>query len=495
MTGKLQFQFDFAPSGQPKRRENPRHRILILGDYSGHNPAKPALAQRQPLRLDIDRFDALLERLRPQLRLALEDGSAEQTAIEFADMDAFHPDALYENLKLFQDLRQMRGRLENPSTYAAAAAELKHGQLSPASPETKAETPAPATTDDASLFNQLLGAPATLGQQPSKLHADTVQSLIQRLVEPYLDKGVDLDQQRQLLSAIDDAIAGLMRKILHHSSFQALEATWRGLSFLSDRIEDSEDRPIYLLDVTLEEIAQDIVAAQAHAEQTVLWRLLTESSLSIPGGEPWSLVLGLHNFGENAESLAVLELLGAVSARCGGVFVAGANPKLLGTDSLAAKPDASDWEKPDAGLAQAWQILRHSPAARFIGLALPRFMLRRPYGKKSEPTDRFQFEEMPPRPGHEAYLWGNSALPCAELIARAWQEDEDYALDIPDLPYHVFDDGSGQAIKPCAEAYLNEKTAHVILDRGLMPLLSVRNQNHALIPRLQSIAEPASGIV
>jgi len=497
MTGKLQLQFDFAHAGPARRRENLSRRILILGDFSGQNPGKPALAERKPLRLDADRFDTLLDRLRPQLRLALEDGGTGETAMEFTELDAFHPDALYQNLSLFEHLRQVRGRLENPATYAAAAAELKHGQPSPASPEATPQAPAPAAADGASLFDQLLGGPATLGQQPAKIHADTVQSLIQRLVEPYLDKGADLGQQRQFLSAIDDAITELMRKILHQPSFQALEAAWRGVSWLAGRIEDSEDRPIYLLDVTRQELVEDLFAAQGHGEWTALFRLLTDSSLGPAGGEPWSLVLGLHSFGESVESLVVLEWLGVASARCGGVFVAGASPKLLSVDSLAAKPDASDWEEPPAGLAQAWQILRRSPAAESIGLALPRFMLRRPYGKKSDPTDRFRFEEMPPRPEHEheAYLWGNPALACAELIARYWQEDEDNTRDIPDLAYHTFDDGSGQAIKPCAEVYINEKTAHAMLDAGLMPLLSVRNQNHALIPRLQSIAEPVSGIV
>jgi len=492
MTGKLQFQFDFARPGEARRRESQRHRILILGDFSGQNPGKPALAERQPLRVDNDRFDALLGLLRPQL--ALEDSGAETGLMEFLELDAFHPDALYGNLGLFDQLRQMRGRLENPATYAAAAEELKGGRFSPAPAEQAPQTPETVGDDGGSLLNHLLNAPASFGQQAAKTQTKAVQSLIQHLVEPYLDKGTDLGQQKQLLSAMDDAITESMRKILHQPRFQALEAAWRGVAWLADRVEDSEELPLYLLDVTRQELAQDIQQAQGQAEQTALWRLLADSSLSVAGGEPWSLVLGLDSFGENTDSLAVLELLGAASARCGGVFVAGASPALLGLGSLAATPDATDWGKPPEALAQAWQQLRRSPAARYIGLALPRFMLRRPYGKKSEPIESFQFEEMPPRPAHEAYLWAGPALACAELIARSWLEGEEAAQDIPDLPYHVYDDGSGQAIKPCAETFINEKTAYAILEAGLMPLLSVRNQNRALIPRLQSIADPATGL-
>jgi len=141
--------------------------------------------------------------------------------------------------------------------------------------------------------------------------------------------------------------------------------------------------------------------------------------------------------------------------------------------------------------------LRKSPAARSIELALPRFMLRRPYGKKSNPVENFRFEEMPPRPAHETYLWGNPALICAEIISRGWLEGDDEPGTLRDtgtLPFHIYDDGSGQAIKPCAEVYLNEKTANVILDAGIIPVLSVRNQDRAIVPRLMTIAEPATEI-
>lgn len=479
MAGKLQFQFDFG-AGKPKRRESLRQRLLLLGDFSGHRPDKPALSTRTPWPVDIDRFDSLLERLGPQLRLG-----QEGAAVSFAALDDFHPDALYQRLPVFASLRNLRGRLENPASYAAAAAELKRGQTGPA----------PGPVPDADLFSQLLGGPVSPpGQTAAQQRQDIAQSLIQRLVEPHLDKRVDIGEQRQLIAAVDDAIIQAMREVLHEPGFQALEAVWRGSHWLADRIEDSEDIQIYALDLSLGELAEDLAAAQGHVEQTATYRLLTDSSLAVAGGEPWSLVVGHYRFGDDADSLGLLEFLGVVSACCGGVFIAGASSKLLGCANLAATPDVSDWPTADAGLAQAWHELRRRPVARHIGLALPRFMLRWPYGKKSAPIERFPFEEMPPRPPHEAYLWGNPALPCAERIIRAWREGE-AGQEVPSLPYHIYDDGSGQAVKPCAEAYLNEKTAHALIDRGLMPVLSVRNQNHALVPRLQSIAEPATGIV
>ncbi len=498
MAGRLQFQFDFSKPGKTGLRETTRKRILILGDYSGQNPDKPKLNDRKPHKLDIDNLDAMLRRVAPQLNIKL-DGSNEETLIEFRELDDFRPDALYKRLSVFKTLRDMRGRLENPSTYTAAAGELKLGR-GVAPTVTVADEPQPVQTDtDANLFDRLLGGQSPATERKTSPQLDTVQTLIQRLVAPHLSKGVDLGQQKQFLSAIDDSINQIMRSILHLPQFQALEAAWRGVEWLVGNIEDNEDLQLYLLDASLDELIQDIKASGGQANKTAIYHLLTESSLAIPGGEPWSLVVGHYTFGEDAVTLSLLELLGAISAGCGGVFVAGASPKLLGCDSIDATPDASDWTEPKTGIAQAWQLLRKSQAAQYIGLAMPRFMLRLPYGKKSNPIDSFGFEEMPSRPNHESYLWGNPALICAELVARAWQEGDGgepgTLRDTGPLPFHIYDDGSGQAIKPCAEVYLNEKTANAIFEAGIIPVLSVRNHDHAIVPRLISIDEAATALV
>lgn len=499
MAGKTQFQFDFSNTGNTKRPEGVRKRILVLGDFSGENPNQPVLTSRKPHRVDVDDIDAVLRHIAPRLPIQWAEGDAEMP-IEFLEFEDFHPDALYKRLPVFQKLREMRSRLENPSTYAAAAEVLMRGMVgSPALTESPATQADQATSDDANLFGKLLDGPVIRTGQAPQPPLDTAQNLIRKIVEPHAVKGMDLDRQRQLLSGIDDTITQTMRSILHHPSFQALEAAWRGLDWLIGAIEDGEEIQVSLLDVSMKELIQDLRAAEGRVDKTSICRLLTESSLAVPGGEPWSLIVGNYLFGDNAVDLILLELLGAISAGCGGLFIAGAHAKLLGCNSLAASSDASDWTPPLAEIAQNWQQLRKSQAAPYIGLALPRFMLRRPYGKKSNPTESFRFEEVQPRPEHESYLWGNSAFICASLIAREWQEGTEAEpgslRDTGTLPFHIYGDGSGQAIKPCAEAYLNEKTAHVILENGIIPVLSVRNQDRAIIPRIISIAESQAELI
>ena len=90
--------------------------------------------------------------------------------------------------------------------------------------------------------------------------------------------------------------------------------------------------------------------------------------------------------------------------------------------------------------------MRAQPDAAWLGLALPRFLLRLPYGKKTDRCERFDFEELPDDPLHEHYLWGSPALACAVLLGVSFGRDgwnmgdalEQYRKDAsPDSPNQV----------------------------------------------------------
>ena len=149
--------------------------------------------------------------------------------------------------------------------------------------------------------------------------------------------------------------------------------------------------------------------------------------------------------------------------------------------------------------SKRWQALRESAAAPWIGLALPRVLLRLPYGPQTNPVERFEFEELSPGRDHEAYLWGNPAFACAMLIGtafaeRGWSMEPGDHLDIEDLPAHTYEEAGESKMKPCAEVCLGERAGTAILDRGVMPLLSYRNRNAARLMRFQSLADPPAGL-
>ena len=120
-------------------------------------------------------------------------------------------------------------------------------------------------------------------------------------------------------------------------------------------------------------------------------------------------------------------------------------------------------------------------------------MLRLPYGKKTDRTERFDFEEMPGKPRHSDYLWGNPAFACVYLIAQSFSE---YGWDmragaiqnIEGLPLHVYQDDGESAIKPCAEILMLVQAAEAMIERGLMPLITMKDSDTVRVGMFQSIA-------
>ncbi|MFW5443173.1 MAG: type VI secretion system contractile sheath domain-containing protein [Methylococcaceae bacterium] len=199
---------------------------------------------------------------------------------------------------------------------------------------------------------------------------------------------------------------------------------------------------------------------------------------------------------DNSDSdIALLTALGGIASFAGGPFIAAADPKLIGCQDLTKQVDYREWNEIEKTNKLRWQALRKSVVAPWIGLVLPRVLLRLPYGEKTDPIDAFQFEELTSNEQHELLLWGNAAFYSAVLIARTftmqgWQMRLGEYMEISDLPAYIqrFDDIT--ELKPCAEVCINDQTVEKILQQGIMPFISHRNANLIRLARFESIAEP-----
>ena len=503
MPGNIEFEFRFggprkAPDLSPD--EDRPFRLLILADLGGRASRGGGvnggpLAERKPLRIDVDNFDAVFRRLEPALELPAAGDDGETLPVEFGELDDFHPDALFDRLAPFAALRESRARLMDPATFAEAAAELKRD----AAPAKAPGADEPKDEKEGDTLERLLGrrpeTPAGAREDEMARRAG-IDALIHRIVAPHVVPDTR-DEQQQLLSAIDQAVTDGMRAVLHAPAFQALEASWRSVHGLVTGLETGEELQIHVLDVTRDELAADVAAAGQDLEQTDLHGLLIDRGISLPGAHPWSALVGDFSFGEAEEDLRLLAALGAIASRCGGPFLAAASPSLLGCRDVATIADTAAWNRPDDDEPSGWEALRASPFARWIGLALPRTLLRLPYGGRGEQTDRFAFEELGSGSEHDSYLWGNPAYGCALLLGLAFQEsgwslEPGDLLDLEDLPGHVVERDGERALQPCAEIWLGERAATAILARGLMPLMSRRDRNAARLARFQSVAEPTA---
>ena len=467
-------------SPEPLDPETP-FRLLVLGDFGGAG-AGP-LATRRLHAVDRDVLGEELGRLQVMMDLPL--GHGRSARIELRDLDDLHPDRLLERVDVLSKWRDLRERLENPRTFAEAAGEVRAWAGPP--PERREKAAAPAAGED-DIVSELLA-----GASRRKPAADTAfEAELKEIVRPHLASEEDSDLPR-LREAVDEARSRVLRAILRSARFREIEAAWRALDFLVRRVEEESIR-IHFLDASRKALLEDVTSHEK-LSGTGLYRRLVTETVDTPGAEPWGAILGLYDFGPTLADAALLSRLAKLARAAGAPFLAGARPDFVGCASLAATPDPSDWRMPEGEGAIIWEELRALPEAAWVALALPRLMLRRPYGAKTDPIETFPFEEIPAAPEHEAYVWGNAALACALVLTGAfeqgaWDLKPETAAEIQGLPTHVFKEGLETRVTPPSEVVLTLRAAEKLLEAGLVPVLSLKGSESVRVARLQPIARP-----
>jgi type VI secretion system protein ImpC len=444
-------------------------RIALLGDFSARSN-RVDLRQRRPVRVDLDNADDVLARMDARLELP---GPDAPIRIRFESFDDFHPDSLHQKVELFRQLERMRQAPDLPKPAREAS-------------------PPRAIPDPGGLLDAIIGgaeAPTRAKRPP-----DPWQQTIRDIVAPYLEPRPD-PQRAALAARIDETITLAMRLVLHHPDFQAVEAAWRAVDFLLRRLETGANLQICLIDVGKQELLDDLSAA--NPRRTALYRLLVEQGSAV-GEVPWALIGGLYTFGPHPDDFRALSALAWIAHEAGAPFLSSASPRLLGCECFGGQPDPDDWTaKLDAEAEQEWEFVRHTPEARWVGLALPRFLLRAPYARDS--VDLRQFEEMIAPPDHADFLWANPAVACIQQIGEAflcngWNLTL-RAGEIAGLPLHTYKMDGETLMTPCAECWMPERTAERFLARGIMPLASIKGRDAARLVRFQSIAVPDSRLL
>ena len=320
-----------------------------------------------------------------------------------------------------------------------------------------------------------------------------------KLVEPHTMPDTTA-LRAELTGKLDAAAGDMMRALIHFPDFQRLEAIWRALSFLVSRIETDETLEIFLIDVGKEELAADIRASE-DLRNTGIYKLLVEKSVLTPGAFPWSLLVGMYTFEPNApgsgNTRPAWQKSHTVQARRFSPVPVSAFWAALPCPGCRTRPAwpglppdiqaAWGWAETLAGCLPGWGLAlppRFSPAT-----SLRKRTRTRPSG--------LILREMPETPRHDEYLWGNPAVVCACLIAKAFSRDEwqmrpGTYQDVERLALHLYKQAGESVAQPCAEVLLTERAALKILDSGLMPLVSFKDQDMARLVRFQSISQPAT---
>ena len=481
-----------ADSGAP-------FRLLVLGNFSGRTAAQRAEQPGQfpaPRLVDRDNFDDVLAGMNVQLQDVLVGSDGTPFTLRFRELDDFEPDRLFEQLDLFATLRQTRRQLQKTSTFKEAAERVRYW-LGDAAPQAQPPAPAPSAPaptpdiDAKSALEEALSATQEAAPETLSTGMIDVDKLISDVVKPYVLEKAD-PQQAELTACVDELTAELMRSLLHHPSFQTVEAAWRSLYLLIKRLETGSQLKVSLVDVDKSQLISSLTSA-SDLTSSRLYQMLVEETVHTPGGQPWTLIVGNYEFDATEDDALLAGCLANMAAAAGAPFLAGANPRLFGCESLPEHTEPREWRDlmmPDA--RQAWDAVRGLRVASSFGLVAPRFLLRRPYGPDSSPIESFAFEELPAG-DHQGYLWGNGAMACGYLLAatfveRGWKMGSAALQDIESLPLHIYREAGESCTTPCAEALLTDRAIDAIREAGIMPLASLKDQDRVRLMSFRSIA-------
>ncbi len=424
LSGKFKFELNLGPGAQPVPRDPdaPLH-ILIIGDFCGIG--SPAEGDWKPLTVDCDNFDELMRGLKPQSRVTVCGHVAD---LAFSTLDYFHPDRI---------LPQITGLLE-----------------------TDTDSQTRASDSDTNLMRRLMGgsAPASPPPKPVAGKLDISAILRAAVASSATPAPGAAEQAKRAASTISKTEA--LRSILHNPNFQTLEANWRGLDLLVRNFGGEENIRFSLLHCAQEAFIAD-VSLQEDLQSARLFKLLHKRD----SDERVAIVLGLYAFDPTFAHMGTLARIAKICDAQRAAFIAAANPSFVGSDSFAAEADCKEL---DAKLQSAWVKVRALPEAVHASLALPRFLLRQPYGTNGEPIDSFSFEELPPDVPHQNFLWGNP---------EGWGASTRGFGEVEDLPVYRFKQNGETGVKPCAEAWMPESVSERIFAQGLVPVMSIKGRD------------------
>jgi len=481
-----------ADRPEPQKLTRKRFRIAIFGDFTGR-AAKgqidtgAALAERKPVILDPDTIDDVIESFATELVLPIgKDGAG--ISVKLGEIDDLHPDELYDNVELFSELVSLRKQLQSGVTKDHAMKTLSgwaeaHGTPAHA-PTSRSGGNAVPADKRLSEFQSLIGDTTN-----SLRTVSPVEDMLARIVGPHI-RALPDPNLGAMQAAVDLALSDAMRLVLHHPEFQSVEAQWRSLDLIARSVEVDDTLEVMIHDVSAEELAADL-AAQEDLSQTGFVRLLTEEPMDEDNGRgAYSALVGLYTFEETPPHAELLARFARVAAHVDAPFLAAISPGFWGTEKA---------ERPKV-VAQAWDTLSGMSEAGHLGLLTPRFLLRRPYGARSEPIDPFDFEEFTQAEGLRGMLWGNPVVLAAILMAKSFKENGPSLqlgsiMSLGDMPFHYVNDRFGdQVALPCTERNVDLEKIAFAKERGFMPIASVRGRDEIRLTSFNSLrGEPLLG--
>ncbi|MFP4044332.1 MAG: type VI secretion system contractile sheath large subunit [Rhodosalinus sp.] len=351
----------------------------------------------------------------------------------------------------------------------------------------------------------------SLLQKEFRPRTDTARTAVESAVKTLAQQALEnaslisedvLHSIEAMKAEIDRKLSEQINQIIHHEEFQQLESAWRGLHHLVNNTETDEMLKIRVMNISKKELHKTLRKFKGAAwDQSPIFKKLYEEEYGQFGGEPYGCLVGDYYFNHSPPDVELLGEMSKIAAAAHAPFLAGADPALMQFESWQELTNPRDLTKifQTPEYAQ-WRSLRESEDSKYVGLAMPRFLGRQPYGPDSNPVEEFAFVEDTGHAESEKFAWVNAAYGMATNITRAFKEygwcsrirGVESGGTVGNLPTHTFptDDG-GVDMKCPTEIAIADRREAELAKAGLMPLIHRKNSDMATFIGAQSLHQPA----
>jgi type VI secretion system ImpC/EvpB family protein len=230
------------------------------------------------------------------------------------------------------------------------------------------------------------------------------------------------------IALLDALLTEQVNAILHHPTFQKLEASWRGLHYLVRQVPEGENIKVRVLNVSWKELTRDLERA-LEFDQSQLFRKVYNEEFGTPGGAPLGALLGDYEVrhgpaaGYPFDDVVTLTSISSVAAAAFAPFVAAAHPRLLDLTSFVELEQPLDLSRTfEQAEYLKWKAFRDTEDARFVGLTMPRVLMRLPYADDGSRRDGFRFQEDVDGVDRTGYLWGTAVYAFGAVLIRAFAQ-------------------------------------------------------------------------
>jgi type VI secretion system protein ImpC len=311
-----------------------------------------------------------------------------------------------------------------------------------------------------------------------------------------------VESVRAIIGELDKKLSEQINLILHHEEFQKLEGSWRGLHYLVSNTETDTMLKIRVLNISKKELHRTLKRYKGVTwDQSPIFKKMYEEEYGQLGGEPYGSLVADYYFDHSPTDVETLTELGKTAAAAHAPIITSASPTLFQMESWQELSNPRDvaniFTTPEYA---AWRSLRESEDSRYLGLALPRFLARRPYGAKSDPVDEFDFEEDASGPDAKKYCWANAAYAMGTNITRSFKlygwcsriRGIESGGAVEKLPTHTFPTDDGGLDMTCpTEIGITDRREAELARAGFMPLVHKKNSDLAAFIGAQSLHQPA----